>query len=316
MAFRFSRLSEISVQHICCVIYGVPNVGKTSLALTASNPALLDFDSGAHRAVHPSDTPRIAQARTWADLEGLDAGALEGVDTLIVDTGGAAVNALIADIIRRDPKLGSNGAPSLQGWGQLKSRFRMWVNNIRAFGVDVVLICHMNEEQRGDTVAERVDVAGSSRNEIYQRADIMGRMRFVTGEDGRTVRQLSFAPSPGAYTKNVGLPEYEVPPPADAPDFLARVIADAKEKMNARSAAANADAQADAEWAEKLLALDTATEFNRAIAEAREADIPGRHRIALVKAGRARGHEWNAKEKLFTVPEGEDLEDEGGEESF
>lgn len=49
------------------LIYGQPGMGKSTLALSAPNPLLLDFDGGVHRvnAAHRVDTVQISK---WEEV--------------------------------------------------------------------------------------------------------------------------------------------------------------------------------------------------------------------------------------------------------
>src|SRR5690606_12335554 len=115
-------------------IYGAPGLGKTSLAFTADTPLLLDFDQGAHRAANRKD---IVQVRAWGDVTSITEDDLAPFNTIIVDTAGRALDALTADIIRRNPKLGRGGALTLQGYGALKAEFIAWLKLLNGFGKDV-----------------------------------------------------------------------------------------------------------------------------------------------------------------------------------
>lgn len=45
----FKSTDQLPMKNLLVVIYGQPGVGKTSLAFTAENPVLLDFDRGVER---------------------------------------------------------------------------------------------------------------------------------------------------------------------------------------------------------------------------------------------------------------------------
>ena len=50
----------IAVEHPVLLIFGQPGIGKTSLAYSAADPLVLDFDQGAHRAANRRDTLAIS----------------------------------------------------------------------------------------------------------------------------------------------------------------------------------------------------------------------------------------------------------------
>ena len=156
MALKITRSADpITVERLNLCLYAPPGIGKTSLAFTASNPLLLDFDQGSHRAANRKDAVRVS---SWDDVAGITADDLAGYDTVIVDTAGRALDILSADIIRKDPKKGYGGSLNLQGYGVLKAQFTAFLKLLNGFGKDVVLIAHMDEQRNGDEVIERLDV--------------------------------------------------------------------------------------------------------------------------------------------------------------
>jgi hypothetical protein len=192
MALKITRAADpIKVERLNMVIYGPPGIAKTSLAFTADNPLLLDFDNGSHRAANRKDVVRVED---WSDVAAMTAEDLAPFNTVIVDTAGRALDTLTVDIIRQNPKHGRGGALTLQGYGELKSRFGSFLKLLNSFGKDVVLIAHMDEQRNGDDVVERLDVQGGSKGEIYKSADAMGRLTITNGQR-RLMFRTSRAPS-------------------------------------------------------------------------------------------------------------------------
>lgn len=248
MPIKITRAADpITVDRLSVVIYGPPGLGKTSLAFTASNPLLLDFDQGAHRAANRKDIVRVD---TWRDVADIAMDDLASFDTVIMDTAGRALDALSADIIRANPKHGRGGALTLQGFGELKSRFTSFLKLLKSFGKDVVLVAHMDEQRSGDDIIERLDMQGGSKGEVYKAADAMGRITIVNGQ-----RWLNFSPTDAAFGKNPGQLEPLQIPHCDKPEFdgfLANVIDRTKTKMN-QLTEAQRETQAEQDWFKKSL---------------------------------------------------------------
>src|SRR6185437_7497650 len=183
------------IERVNMCIYSAPGLGKTSLAFTADDPLLLNFDKGAHRAAVRRDT---APVDSWKDVAGMTKEDFDPYKTVIVDTAGRCLDFLTVDIIAGNPKLGYSGALTMQGYGQLKSRFTAWLKLLNSFGKDVILVAHMDEQRSGDDIIERLDVQGGSKGEIYKSVDAMGRILI----DNRNRRMLDFSPRQNSFGKN------------------------------------------------------------------------------------------------------------------
>lgn len=275
MALKITRAADpITVDRLNVVVYGPPGLGKTSLAFTADAPLLLDFDNGSHRAAGRKDVVRVS---TWSDVTNITAEDLAPYSTIIIDTAGRALDAITADIIKTDPKGHKNGALTLPGYGTLKTRFTGFLKLMNSFGKDVVLIAHMDEQRNGDDVIERLDVQGGSKGEIYKAADAMGRLVMEGGK-----RFLKFSPADAAFGKNPGQLEPLLVPHNAAPEFdgfLARVIQQTKDKLNAMSEEQKAAKQAQDAFAAELQGVTDADGINGLIDRAKEG---GRAFIALL----------------------------------
>src|SRR3990167_8632670 len=209
----------ITVAHPVFLIFGQPGIMKTSLAYSAKDTLLLDFDRGAHRAINRHDTLVI---ESWADVAELleHPDALEPYATIAVDTVGRCLDVMTADIIRETPKYGPGGNLSMQGWGVLKKRFQSFMATLRTLGKDVVLIAHDKEDKDGDTRVVRPDIAGGSYGEVMKVSDFVG-YAYMGGKD----RVLDFNPTDRWIGKNPGAwSPFKVPSPAKATTFLADPI--------------------------------------------------------------------------------------------
>lgn len=297
MPLRITKSTDtIEVSQLTVVIYGTPGLGKSTLGFTAEKPLLLDFDKGAYRAGNRGDTVEVD---SWADVMNITATDLAPYRTLVVDTAGRALDALTADIIATDPKKGRGGALTLQGFGDLKARFIAWTKMVRGFGLDVVLVCHSDEQRQGDEVIERLDIQGGSKNEIYKSADLMGRLSLVSGR-----RVLNFSPTDVSFGKNPAqLAPLDVPHFASDPHFLANVIQSTKDTLNRQSEAQKSAATLLADWKAKIEAGSTAEHFNNLLPQTQAADEIVRDNVKrlLVGAARKKGFTFDAKAGAFVA---------------
>lgn len=262
---KIVKASEpIVVERMNVCIYAPPGVGKTSLAFTADTPLLLDFDKGSHRAKNRKD---VVSPNSWADVTEITAEDFAPYKTVIVDTAGRALDSLTADIIKANPKMGRGGALTLQGYGELKSKFAAWLKMLNAFGKDVILIAHMDEQRSGDEVIERLDVQGGSKGEIYKSVDAMGRV-FMRGKE----RVIDFSPRENSFGKNpCGLDVIPFPDPETNPAFMGQLIADMKQKLNQLSAEQKAAQGEVEEWVMALEDFSTPEDFNRCLPDFKKA---------------------------------------------
>src|ERR1700677_586989 len=152
---KIVKASEpMTVSQLVLCIYAAPGLGKTTLGYTAEDPLDFDCDHGAYRAKNRKDTVTV---NSWKDIEVVTPEDLTAYKTIILDTAGRALDYLTDDIITKNPKHGRGGALTLQGYGELKSRFTTWLKALRRLGKDVVLIAHMDEQRQGDDMIERLD---------------------------------------------------------------------------------------------------------------------------------------------------------------
>jgi hypothetical protein len=296
MALRITPASEpIPVNRLTLCIYGDPGTGKTTLAFTADKPLLFDFDNGAHRALNRQDTVRVS---CWKDVDGVTLADLAPYNTIIVDTAGRMLDALSADIIENDAKMGRGGVLSQQGWGRLKQRFTQWLKMLNQSGKDVILVAHGTEKLDGETVNARLDVQGGSKDEIYKSVDAMGRLFIKSGQ-----RVLCFDPTESAFGKNPGqLPLLTVPSPI-APDFMAKVIEQTKEALNAQTEAMREAARQMEGWREAIALLETAEQFNAQIAAIKQQSKPIQKLFA--DAATAKGLVFDTKAKQYVAAQQE-----------
>jgi hypothetical protein len=266
-------------------IHGDPGIGKTSLAFTADKALCLAFDSGVYRAgVHRGDCVLI---QSWQDVSNLTAADFAGYSTVVVDTAGRALDCLSATLMAEDPKNNRGGALSLQGFGALKSTFYGWLANLKYLGLDVVLVCHSDEQRKGDELITRLDMQGASKNEVYKSADMMGSLSMVKGK-----RILNFSPTDVAFGKNPGqLPVLTVPDfDAGAPSgFLGKAIAETKAALNKLSAESAAAATVQATWAERIGKAVTPADFNAIVADALKQGAPKSVGLLIAKAAKGLG---------------------------
>lgn len=294
---KFVDGGEITVKNLTVVLSGQPGVGKTTLALTAAKPILIDFNAGIHRAAN-REGKAIVQVADWRDAESINRADVGDFKTIIVDTVGSALDILAREIRRKNPKTRKAGGGLTQtGYGMLKSGFVEWLTDLRSFDKDVILVAHGKEEQRGDETVDRLMVTGGSKDEIYQAADLMGRINIMDG-----MRNLTFDPTQFSMGKNVGIEDMQVTDPSKSPNILADIVQRAKVLINDESDKHKEEyrrVQDTRDWIEGLEA--TPDVFNKEIGRMRDADAAAVDRAMLVEAGAKKGLIFDKEAKAFSV---------------
>lgn len=219
----------IEIKNLVITIVANPGLGKTTLGFTAKKPLLLDFDNGNYRAKNRQASISVTR---WQDISAMIAEDLKDYDTIVIDVVGRALEILGTSLIAYNPKLGkADGTLSLQGFGALSASFKAFLAKLRSFGKDIVLLCHAKEEKNGDDNMIRIDAQGSSKQEIFKCSDLMGTIDMTNGK-----RTLSFNPTTTAMGKNCAdIATQEIPHYENSPTFLADIIQQAKNNINAKS---------------------------------------------------------------------------------
>lgn len=270
MALNITRGSEpMTVETLVMTIYSQPGLGKTSLAFTAKNPLLLDFDQGAYRAVDRKDAVTVS---VWQDIANMTAEDLAPYDTIVVDTVGKALDALAVDIVGKSSKFSYGGALNQQGWGQLGIKFRYWLKKLRGFGKDVVLLSHMDEKSDGEAIKERLKIQGGSKDLVLTDSDVIARVSINNRQ-----RELIFSPTETSYGKdpaNVGSLAIPDATKLEYRTILDDVLTAVKEGLNELSEEQLA-MRSEVEWFENTLPdVIAPNEVNDLIGRAKKAGGP------------------------------------------
>lgn len=237
MAFTITKSDEgLPVRPLVVLIYGEPGLGKTSLAFTANNPILLDFDQGVQRAVGRKTTVGF---KCWKDvLDFISGGHLDDLkpDTVICDTAGTMLDDYLADYAceQNDANKQRGGGLSMKGYGAIKDLFKQFVMiELRKRGIDLVIIAHQADKDDGEGVRLVPKVTGGSYDILKAKADLVG---FISNRGDKKL--INFNPTQRSIGKNCAeFPELEIPHYSDAKfsNFLGNVIQQTKDHMSKQS---------------------------------------------------------------------------------
>ena len=190
--------SELNVQtKIKALIYGQAGTGKSTLALSAPKPLMLDFDGGVHRVNYAHQSPTV-QITRWEDCEAVLKEDLSEFESLIIDTGGKMLDFMAEYIIRKNSKLGkSNGALTLQGFGERKGMFRQFCRQTMIMNKHLIFVAHRDTQKINEDFRYVPLFGGSSYDDLVTDLDLVGYLEAVGKK-----RVITFDPSDRNDGKN------------------------------------------------------------------------------------------------------------------
>lgn len=220
------------------ILYGSPGVGKTTLALSAPDPILIDFDRGISR-VKAQHRKATIVCDTYEDvLKDMASPEIASCQTIIVDTGGSFVSFLQDWAMRANPAVNKqkNGAISLKGFGAVKSEFNRFTYNVKdVMNKNVIYVFHSQEQSDKDgNVHQRLMCDGAAKNTVWTPCDFGGFVQMIGNE-----RVVCFSPEQEFFAKGChGITgRYPIPQlnTADKNDFLTRLFEQAKASIAAEN---------------------------------------------------------------------------------
>ena len=209
MSSLFKKPNELEfVKTIKMLVYGQPGIGKSTMALSAPNPVLFDFDGGVQRVNVAFQCPTL-QVKNWEEalqaLEELRSGEVP-CNTIIIDTAGKMLDFMSDYIMRNDSKMRMrDGSLSLKGYGARKVMFVNFLREVSMMGKNIVFVAHEREDKDGETKIVRPEIGGSSAGDLMKELDLVGYVQAV-GSD----RTVYWTPQEKFYAKNTcNLPAWQ-----------------------------------------------------------------------------------------------------------
>lgn len=218
---------NMGAKKIRMLLAGPPGIGKSTLAMSAPKPLLIDTDAGFDRVEWQYRKDYISAGSYQEILDDLQPGNLKDYETLIIDTAGQMQTYMSAYVIAQDAKNGQRGGQlSQRGYGAIKREFNRLVSYMyTTLQKNIVIICHSVEEKEDDVVKQRLKLEGGFKNDVWEPMDLGG---FI--EIQGTNRVLSLANTEKHFGKCThGLAQaYTIPLLTDgAPnDFLTNLFAE------------------------------------------------------------------------------------------
>ncbi|MBQ8507984.1 MAG: ATP-binding protein [Clostridia bacterium] len=190
---------DFSKQTFSAIIYGSPGVGKTTLALSAPDPVLIDFDRGISR-VRAQHRRAAIMCDTYEEvLADVKSPEMAEFKTLVIDTGGSFVTFLKDWALRVKGARQKNGEfNALKGFGYVKSEFNEFTEYVKTvLNKNVIYVFHSQEQADKDgNPTQRLMCEGSVRNTVWNPCDFGGYVQMIGSQ-----RMICFSPEQEYFAK-------------------------------------------------------------------------------------------------------------------
>lgn len=193
------------------MIYGQAGMRKTTTALSAPKPLLLDFDNGVKRVnMSHLNGVDIVQITSWNDVQQVLQEDLSVYQTIVVDTIGKMMDYIISY------KCGTR-QPQIRDWGGINQEFSGFVRNLSNLNKNIIFVAHRDTRKEGDDTVFIPALREKSYNSIVTELDLLGYME-AKNENGKVKCTITFDPTNRNDGKNTcNLPSVmEVPTNLDA----------------------------------------------------------------------------------------------------
>ena len=222
------------------LLYGAQKKKKTTLALSAPDPIIIDFDRGMSRVKAQHRKTAIFCDTYEEVLNDIKSPEVSDCQTLIIDTGGSFVTFLQDWAMRTNPTVNrqKNGAISLKGFGAVKSEFSRFTSMVKdVMNKNIIYVFHSQEQQDKDGNAQqRLMCEGAAKNIVWTPCDFGGYVQMIGDQ-----RVICFSPEQEFFAKGChGINgKYTIPNlgDADSNDFLTRIFDKAKANIEAENEA-------------------------------------------------------------------------------
>lgn len=169
----------VSANVLKVLVYGQPGIGKSTIALSAPNPVLLDFDGGVNRINGAHQVPTL-QVNSWDEVvEVMKSNELASFSTIVIDTAGKMLDFIASYVMRNEPKYRMrDGSLSLKGFGARKTVFVNFLAECMMMKKNLVFVAHEKEDKDGDRRFIRPEIgSASNQGDLIKELDLVGYMR-------------------------------------------------------------------------------------------------------------------------------------------
>lgn len=194
------------------MIYGQAGMGKTTVALSAPKPLLLDFDNGVKR-VNTShlENVDIVQVSNWGEIQTLlqqEQAELAPYSTIVVDTIGKMMDFIITHCC-------GSRQPQIKDWGRINQEFTWFTRALSALNMNIVFVAHRDTRKEGEETVFIPSLREKSYNSIVTELDLLGYLEMKS-ERGVQTRTITFDPT----SRNDGKNTCNLPAVMSIPNIL------------------------------------------------------------------------------------------------
>ena len=177
------------------MIYGQSGMGKTTVALSAPKPLLLDFDNGVKRVnMSHLEGVDIVQITSWQDVQQVLQEDLSAYRSIVVDTIGKMMDFIVTH------KCGTR-QPQIKDWGGINAEFSWFTRALSSLNKNVIFVAHRDARKEGDDTVFIPALREKSYNSIVTELDLLGYME-MKNENGVQKRTITFDPTSRNDGKN------------------------------------------------------------------------------------------------------------------
>lgn len=180
------------------MIYGQAGMGKTTLALSAPKPLLLDFDNGVKRVnmAHLENIDTV-QVEDWKEIQTLlqqQQAELAPYQTIVVDTIGKMMDYIITHCC-------GTRQPQIKDWGRINQEFTWFTRALSSLNKHIVFVAHRDSRKEGDETVFIPSLREKSYNSIVTELDLLGYLEMKS-DRGVQSRTITFDPTSRNDGKN------------------------------------------------------------------------------------------------------------------
>jgi hypothetical protein len=171
------------------LILGDTNNGKTTLALSAPDPVLIDFENGLSRVSKQWQSISM-QCKSFENfLNFLVSKEINQFKTIVIDPLGEMADQIKAYVMKKDPKLSKDGRKLYPAIG---NEFKNVWTILKDKGLSILFVSHTEEILKNDVESLKIRCEGSFiKNFLPTQMDFVGILRRKD-YNGKTQRFLDF----------------------------------------------------------------------------------------------------------------------------